>query len=282
MSQLFGLLNRAKYFFLFVILEIISFSLIRKNNLQWDVTFFNSTNAAAAKTMAATSNVKEYLYLNVVNESLAKENKVLRKQLTVLKENAGRGDAFYKVDSLYSRRFDFKVAKVINSTTARVKNYITINKGSLDGIEKGMGVIGPKGIVGQVMSCSPHFSRVYSVLHEEFRVSSEVKNKTLAEKALGLCTWEGKSHSKVKLSTIDKFKSVTIGDSVVTSSQNIVFPSNILIGRVSKVKTPGNGAFHEIEVKLSTDFSGLTYVYIVGNKLVGEQQRLEAEEIENE
>jgi rod shape-determining protein MreC len=285
MSQLFGLLNRAKNFFLFIFLEIISFTLILKNNLQWDVTFFNSTNAATAKTMAVTSNVKEYLNLKIENESLAKENKALRRQLTAFSENQGRGDAYYKVDSLFSRRFDFKVAKVINSTTARTKNYITINKGSLDGIEAGMGVIGPKGIVGQVMSCSPHFSRIYSILHEEFRVSSEVKNKILSEQgqtALGLSTWEGKAHNKVKLSTIDKFKVINVGDSVITSSQNVIFPSNILVGKISKVKTPGNGAFHEIEVKLATDFRSLTYVYIVSNKLVAEQKSLELEDSENE
>jgi rod shape-determining protein MreC len=285
MSQLIGLLNRAKYFFLFLILEIISFALIRKNNLQWDVNFFNSTNELAAKAMVITSNVKEYLYLKEENKILANENSALIRELVYYREKRRSMDDFYKSDSLYAQRFNFKVAKVVNSTTARVKNYITINQGKLDGIEPGMGVIGPKGIVGQVMSCNDHFSRVYSILHDEFRVSSEVKNSKLSElnqTALGLSTWDGRSHRHVKLGTIDKYKPVSKGDSVFSSSQNLIFPSNILIGTIYRVNTPKNGAFHEIDVELATDFAGLTYVYVVGNKLVGEQLNLETEDTLNE
>jgi rod shape-determining protein MreC len=281
MSQLFGLLNRAKYFFLFIFLEFISFALIRKNNLQWDVNFFNTTNAAAAKTLVITSKAKEYINLKEENENLAIENSVLRKELTIFREKGGRQKGYYITDSLFAGRFNFKVAKVINSTTARAKNYITINQGKLDGIVPGMGVIGPKGIVGQVMSCSDHFSRVYSILHEEFKVSSEVKNKKLRklnQTALGLSTWDGRSHRLVKLNTIDKFKPVTKGDSVFSSAQNLIFPANILIGTIYQVTTPLNGAFHDIDVKLATDFGGLTFVYVIGNKLVGEQIKLETED----
>lgn len=280
MSQLLGLLNKAKYFFLFLFLEIISFALIRKNNLQWDVNVFNSTNAVAANTMAATYKAKEYLYLKEENLSLANENKALRDKLVELEQKEGRSDTFYKVDSIYAQRFDFQVAKVINSTTARSKNYITIDKGRLDGIEPGMGVIGPRGVVGQVMSCSQHFSRIYSILHEEFRVSSEVTNQTLRDEgqtALGLANWNGVSHDVVKVGTIDKFKKVFVGDSVITSSQNLIFPPNILVGTVKSVSTPDNGAFHDLDVTLATDFGGLTYVYVVNNKLVNEQLNLERE-----
>lgn len=284
MSQLLGLLNKAKYFFLFLFLEIICFALIRKNNLQWDVNVFNSTNVVAANTMAATYKAKEYLYLKEENLSLANENRALRDKMEELQQMQARPDAFYKVDSIYAKRFDFQVAKVINSTTARNKNYITIDKGSLDGIEAGMGVVGPRGVVGQVMSCSQHFSRVYSILHEDFRVSSEVTSQYLRESdqtALGLATWDGLRHDVVKLGTIDKFKKVTVGDSVVTSSQNLIFPPNILVGKIKSVATPDNGAFHDLDVTLATDFGGLTYVYIVNNSLAGEQLNLERED-ENE
>ncbi|WP_341226402.1 rod shape-determining protein MreC [uncultured Arcticibacterium sp.] len=284
MSQLLGLLNKAKYFFLFLFMEIVSFALIRKNNLQWDVNVFNSTNAVAANTMAATYKAKEYLYLKEENLGLANENKALRDKVVELEQKQGRPDAFYRVDSIYAQRFDFQVAKVINSTTARNKNYITIDKGRLDGIEPGMGVIGPRGVVGQVMSCSQHFSRIYSILHDDFRVSSEVTNQKLRESgqtALGLANWNGVSHDVVKLGTIDKFKKVSVGDSVVTSSQNLIFPPNILVGTIKMVATPDNGAFHDLDVTLATDFGGLTYVYVVNNKLVDEQLNLERED-ENE
>lgn len=280
MSQLLGLLNRAKYFFLFLLLEIISFSLIRKNNLQWDVTFFNSTNAIAAKTMAITYRAKEYLNLDEENESLAKENIVLREKLSYYEQGRARADYFYAADSIYAERFDFKVAKVINSTTSRANNYVTIDKGTLDGVEPGMGVIGPRGVVGQVMSCSEHFSRVYSILHEDFRISSEVTNESLRNSdqiALGLALWDGISSRTVKLGTIDRFKKVNVGDSVLTSEQNLVFPPNVLIGQIKRVQTPSSGAFHDIDVELASDLGSLSYVYVVNNKLINEQENLEKE-----
>ncbi|KPM48511.1 rod shape-determining protein MreC [Jiulongibacter sediminis] len=286
MSQLLGLLNRAKYFLLFLFLELVSFYLIKKNNVQWDVTLFNSSNAVASRTMELSYGAKEYLHLKDENQSLAAENAVLREMMTAYQQSSEtRPSYFYEADSLYADRFEFKIAKVVNSTTARTKNYVTIDKGTLDGIEPGMGVIGPKGVIGQVKSCSDHFSVVYSILHSDFRVSSEVVNKKLVENnetALGLCVWPGESRSLVEMNTVDKFKPVAVGDSVVTSSQNLIFPPNILVGNVSEVITPTNGAFHEISVKLATDFGGLTYVYVVQNRLSSEQQSLEEEALENE
>ncbi|MFT5883744.1 MAG: rod shape-determining protein MreC [Arcticibacterium sp.] len=280
MSQLIGLLNRAKYFFLFILLELLSFALIRKNNLKWDVTMFNSTNAMTGKAMAATQGAKEYLNLKVENANLVNENKAILARLSVLEAEKARPDAFFKTDSLFSNRFDFKVAKVINSTTALANNYITIDKGSEDGISSGMAVIGPHGVVGQVMSCSSHFSRVFSVLHKEFRISSEVVNADLRkgnQYALGLSLWDGISSRRVNLGTIDKFKPVAVSDSVITSAQNLVFPPGVLIGKISKVETPPNTAFHQIEVELATDFRGLTYVYVVDNKMKEEQLKLETD-----
>ncbi|UBM57598.1 rod shape-determining protein MreC [Marinilongibacter aquaticus] len=279
MSQLFRLLNRAKYFFLFVFLELICFYLISKSNVKWDVTMFNSSNAVSANVMSTTAGIKDYLHLRTENKSLVAENNQLRNELIRLVELENvRPDAFYKVDSVYADRFQFTVSKVINSTTSRVKNYITLDKGILDGIEPGMGVIGPRGVVGQVKACSDHFSVAYSILHEDFKVSVELVNNRLREMeqtALGLCSWDGRSRNFVKLNTIDRFKPTVKGDSVVTSAQNLVFPQGVLVGRVYSVTTPSNGAFHDIDVQLATDFGSLTYVYIVKNRLLEEQLSLE-------
>lgn len=280
MSQLFGLIFKARNLLLFLFLEIVCFYLIRKNNIKWDVSIFNSSNSIAASTMAATYNAQEYIYLKKTNEELANENVKLRQELTKLAE--------LKLDSSqirnsYANRFEFITAKVANNTVGLSKNYLTINKGKLDGIKPGMGVIGPAGVVGQVMSCSDHFSRVISILNVEFNVSSEVKNKKLREDdiiALGVSNWDAVSHRYIDLKTIDKFKKIKKGDSVVTSSQNLIFPPNIMVGKIAKLKNLPQSAFWDIEVQLSSDFTGLRYVYVIENKLTSEQ--LQIEEIEKE
>lgn len=248
--------------------------LIRYNNIKWDVALFNSSNRIAGSTMASTKNAQEYLSLKDVNEDLAKENVILRQKLTQLQEAQSDLDAASSVDTLFADRFDFTLAKVANSSIGFTKNYITINKGKADGIQTGMGVVGPKGIVGQVMTCGEHFSRVYSVLHVDFNVSSELKSKAMEESgftALGVSKWNAETHRNVKLTTIDKFKPVAIGDTVVTSAQNLVFPSDLMVGKVVSVDENPQTAFWDLTVELSTDFTGLSYVYVVENKLTSDQ-----------
>ena len=141
-----------------------------------------------------------------------------------------------------------------------------------------MGVICPQGVVGQVMQCSDHFSRVYSILHADFNVSSEVKNQALrvkSDKALGIAKWGGLNPRVIDLTTIDRFKPIKQGDSVMTSEQNVIFPSGTMVGKIRKLSAKQDQAFFDIEVELATDFQNISYVYVVNNKLKNEQEKLE-------
>lgn len=278
MSQLFRLIFRIRNFLLFVILELISFWLIVKNDHYWDVSFFNTSNYYAAKTLESSNYVKNYMNLGNVNDQLIAENAQLKKNAVAMQQFKSREGDYYKVDSAYAKRFEFKVAKVVNNTVNLSKNYLTLDKGTLDGVEPGMGVICPQGVVGQVMQCSDHFSRVYSVLHSDFNVSSEIKNLTLRtknDKALGIAKWGGLNPRVIELTTIDRFKTIKQGDSVITSEQNVIFPSGTMLGKIRKLSVKQDQAFYDIEVELATDFQNLSYVYIVNNKLKNEQELLE-------
>ena len=276
MSQLLRLIFRARNFLLFVLLELLSFWLIVKNNNYWDVSFFNTSNQLAAKTLETSNFAKNYMNLGTVNQQLAAENAELKKNVAFYQQlNARQGD-FYKVDSAMATKYSFKVAKVINSTVNLSNNYITIDKGSLDGIEPGMGVISPTGIVGSVKSCSEHLSVVYSILHSSMSVSAEIKNfKNIKEPVMGIGKWGGLSPRLIQMTTIDRFKPVKQSDSVVTSNLNSIFPAGVMVGKVKKLSAKQDQAFFDMDVELSTDFQNLTFVYIVNNKLKKEQDTLE-------
>lgn len=278
MSQLFRLIFRIRNFILFVILELLSFWLIVKNNNYWEVSFFNTSNFYAAKTLESSNYVKNYMNLGNVNAQLVAENAQLKKEAVAISQFKSREGDYYKVDSMFAKRFEFKIAKVVNNTVNLSKNYLTLDKGKLDGIEPGMGVICPQGVVGQVMQCSDHFSRIYSVLHSEFNVSSEIKSALLRQKndkALGIAKWGGLNPRLIDLTTIDRFKPIKQGDSVITSEQNVIFPSGTMLGKIKKLSAKEDQAFFNIEVELATDFQNLSYVYIVNNKLKKEQEELE-------
>lgn len=280
MSQLFRIFLQARNFLLFIVLEILCIYLIRKNNSYWGVIAFDSSNYYAAKTLEFANGWKNYWGLFQVNEDLVKENLLLRKKYTdLLQAPVGTDASLYHPDSVFKTRFDFKVAKVINSSVELVDNYITIDKGTKDGIRPGMGVICPTGVVGQVMACTENFSRVYSILHSSYTLSAEVVNKNLRKdpnmNALGIAKWDGKDPKIIQLTTIDRFKPITKGDTVLTSQQNAIFPAGIPVGRIIRLSSEADDAFFKISVLLSTDFRGLSYVYIVDNKLKEEQELVE-------
>jgi rod shape-determining protein MreC len=278
MSQLFGILYKIRHFFIFLILQGICFFLISKNNVYWEVTAFNSTNSFVAKSMSLNQSIHEFINLDKINDQLVIENKILRTQLTKKNEDLALKGTGYKVDSNASNRYSYVVAKVIKSSQNLSDNYITIDKGTNDGLKPGMGVICPQGVVGQIMTCNENYSRISSILHSKFSVSSEILNKNLKKenvRALGIGKWESANPSIISLNNVDRFKSIYKGDTVVTSMQNSVFPPQIMVGRISKLQVNQTEAFYQINVRLSTDFSSLIYVYVVNNKFAEKENALE-------
>lgn len=271
MEQLGYFILRSRNFILFVLLEVLCFYFIINTNNYWSASFFNTSNAYAAKMLAWSNAAREYTQLRQVNAELAFENQKLHAQLTRLKQGSPGAPVAYKADSIFANRFTYTMAKVINNTTQFANNYITIDKGTDDGIRPGMGVISPTGVVGKVKLCNRHFSVITSILHTEFLVSSKLTKAA----EIGTARWDGVDPHLMKLNDISRYKPVNKGDSVVSSEFNSTFPAGILVGRVRTIGVQPNQTFHDITLELSTNFSNLSFVYVVENKLQNEQEQLE-------
>lgn len=277
MGELVDFFVRSRNFILFVLLEVLSFYFIINTSNYWSATYFNTSNRYAAKVLMWSNAAHEYARLREVNADLALENQRLNAQLTKLLQSKPLAPAEYKADSAFANRFTFKVAKVVNNTTQFANNYITIDKGTDDGIRPGMGVISPTGVVGKVKSCNQHFSVITSILHSGFYVSSAL---TKADD-IGTARWDGVDPHLIKLNDISLTKKVARGDSVVTSERNSTFPPGILVGYVRLIGVQPNGAFHDITLDLATNFGSLAFVYVVENRLEEQQQELE-KQVESE
>ena len=116
-------------------------------------------------------------------------------------------------------------------------------------------------IVGQVVKVTDHYSAVMSILNRNFRVSAKLKKSNF----FGQLFWNGKSIDEVRLEEIPKHVNVHIGDTIVTSGYSVLFPENIMIGRVRKVYTQPEKNFLEIDVQLSADMNSLSHVYVVNH-----------------
>jgi rod shape-determining protein MreC len=279
MQQLFQFLYRYRAFLLFIVLESLSFWLIVENNSYQSAAYFNSANYYAAKALTVSNAVTSYLNLQEVNADLAAENQRLHSELAqaqlsrpvVQMAPTQLDSAVYKPDLAVAARFNFKVAKVINNSTERFKNYLTIDKGSLDGIRPGMGVISATGVVGKVKSCSEHFSTIVSLLHTEMMVSSKLKRNSV----FGTAKWKGTDPGTINLTFVPRHQSVNPGDTVLTSDYNTTFTPGIMVGIVKEARLEPNDTYYDIDVVLSTNFGNLSYVYVIENKLLEEQQTLE-------
>lgn len=164
-----------------------------------------------------------------------------------------------------SIHYRYVPARVLNNTIDQKLNYLTLNRGRADGIEKNMAVISEKGIVGKIANVSEHFSIAVSVLSERFNISAMTPDGTV-----GKAMWDGKNIELISLTGIPQSVKLKPLDTIVTSGYSSIFPENIMIGRIAKVESPTS-----YKIWLSTKFSNLHFVYIVKDVGNAEQATLE-------
>ena len=277
MRNLLVFITKYNAFFLFLIFEVSALVIYIKYNSFQKATFISSTSQVTGALYTQVNGLKSYLSLSEVNDSLARENARLRNQLktSFYKDSSVRKQV---KDTFYKQQYTFIEAKVINNSTNRSTNYLTIDRGSRQGIAKGMGVICGAGLVGKVVYVGDHLSIVQSLLHKDSRFSAMLAKG----KELGYIEWsEDLDPHKGILKDVSNNAQPKLGEQVVTSDYSL-FPAGIPIGKISNLHTRAGGYTLNMEVSLAVDFSKLQYVEVVVNKLASEQAGLEAQEKKNE
>ncbi|GAA5041877.1 rod shape-determining protein MreC [Marivirga lumbricoides] len=269
MRRLFQFIYQYRAFFLFLVLELVSGWLVVNHNNYISASYFNSSSAIAGNVYDSRQNIQDYFQLKQVNQNLADENEQLRNQLALKQPMLDTSQ--FKTPVYLSGQYDYTMAKVVNNSVSRFRNYFTLNKGRNDGIEEGMGVVNSLGLVGKIKSVSNNFSTGYSALHVNLLVSA------LIDETQTLCTatWDGTDPTKMKLKYVPRHVQVKKEMDVVTSGFNSIFPEGVKIGEVDTVFIQKNATFYDITLKVAVDFQSLDYVYVIGNKLKQEKDSLE-------
>lgn len=265
---LFVYQNRA--FFTFLVLEIFCAWLIVENNAYQGTKFFNSSNGVVATMNNFSQSVRDYFQLSEVNRMLAEENASL-KQTLVQQNKPVYPPTRNTLDSALTGHYEFISAKVVNNHVDMVKNFITIDKGRDAGIEPGMAVISPLGVVGKVKLVSNHYGVVTSILHIDVMTSAVLKRT----EHFGTVQWNGLNPDLVEFKYIPRHVNPMKGDTVVTSGYNAIFPEGIMIGVIDEVKLNDEALFYDLKVKLSHDFRKLSFVTVIKNNRQPEQDSLE-------
>jgi len=269
MRNLFLFLYRYYAFFLFLILQVLCLLLILENNSYHRAAFLNLTDEMVGKTTAMYDNITKYLKLGDENRKLAEENARLRNLFPSV-SYSDTSKVYSHKDSGRKQFYTFIPAQVIQTSTNQPNNYLIIDKGSAQGIEPRMAVVGPEGVVGIVKSTSKNFASLFSLLHSQVTVSARVRR----DGSRGTIRWDGKSPDYVNIDDITRQETLHKGDTIFTSGVSRIFPDNIPIGYVEEFNLIEPGLFYSVRVKLATNFRKVDHVYVVNNLLHEEMDSL--------
>jgi rod shape-determining protein MreC len=253
----------------FIALEVLCLVMIAGNSVVQRYKILGAIREAQSSIWQRTSEIGSYFSLKKDNRLLVQENVDLQRQLNEYKALAVKPDsAIVHLPGLYS----YMAADIVKSTRGKQHNYMLIDKGSRAGVSEGMGVITANGVVGVIDAVSDNYSYVISFLNTEQSVSARLTKSD----HFGLLRWEGVNPHKASLTEISLNCGAAVGDTVATSGHSSIFPADIPIGVISKIK-PVSGLYLSLEIDMFQDFSKLRHVYIVSNK-----DRKEIEELEEQ
>lgn len=265
-------------FFMFLLLQGLSFVMLIKFNRTYEAVFANSANEVTGGIDKRYNNVTSFFNLKKENEKLLQQNALLlNSQPYSFKQSDSshvtRLDTLLKDTIGRIQKFTFLPAKVVNSSVAEENNYITLERGANQGVKKDMGVVGPDGIVGRVILVSDNYSRVMSLLNHNSKVSAMLKKGFYS----GIVDWDGEDPAYVTLHNISKSAKAQKGDTVITSNLSGNFPPGLMVGTVAAIETDPSSNFYTLKLRTATNFFSLQNAYLIQNMLWDEQKNLEAQ-----
>ncbi len=274
MRNLLEFFAKYHHWFLFLLLEIISFVLLFQYNSYQSSVWFSSANVVMGKVYEVESHVSSYFKLSQQNERLAQQNILLTRRIDALSEQLidKRQEIRAKKMKAFPAQPTYRQisAKVVSNSVHLRDNFITIDKGTKDGVRRDMGVICGSGVVGIVYLCSSHYSVVIPVLNSKSNISCKIQRHGY----FGYLHWTGGATDIAYVDDIPRHAHFRIGDHVVTSGYSSVFPPGILVGKIQHVYNSKDALSYRLQVKLSTDFGNLRDVFVIDDENREEQLEL--------
>ena len=265
MRNLLAFLAKYNHWFVFILLEVISFALLfRYNSFQGSV-FFSSANAVAGKIYEYRSDVTTFFSMSQNNKRLTERNLMLEQEVKTLSQYIPRNNGDSLVLDKYQKQMlkDFRLipAKVISSSLDKEDNLITLDKGKADGIHEDMGVACGMGIVGVVYMASDHYSIVIPVINKNSNISVTIKKRGY----FGFLHWKGGPADIAYIDDVPRHAKFALGDYVVTNGYSSIFPPGIMVGKILHVFNSSDGLSYRVQLRLATDFGNLRHVCVIDN-----------------
>ena len=279
MRNIFLFIRRYITFFTFLFLQVVALWFLFNYNRFHRAKFLGVANEMTGRINSQYNKVEDYFTLKEENKRIHRLNDSLLNLLPrnfALRDSSSqmqRDSVAYDTAGNYRRYFS-RPATVVYNTVNSQKNYIQLNRGSGQGVKDNMAVIGSDGsAVGVVVSVSPNFSQVMSLLHVQNSVSASLKRSG----DFGTAEWDGKDPRFITLKRIPKTVEVKKGDTVLTSTVSFNFPPGYMVGTIAEVKLDNTTGMYLLKVKTAANFYNLQQVHVIENLEYEEQIKLNAE-----
>lgn len=261
----------------YVLLAIVAFTLTFRQKVYHKSVLDKTTMQISGNVDERITNVTQYIGLKDENRKLQIENSLLLKEVEMLKGEIKELDTISgQIRNVeFHQTYNFIPVEIINNSIMKSHNLMTINKGSRQGIEKGMGVISSNGVIGYVLNTTPNYARVMSTLNGDAKITAQIKNNQY----FGTLSWDGKDPRFTQLHEIPKYIEVSVGDTIETDGKSAVVPGGIMIGTVHSTDVNDFTGELDIQVKLSEDFGRLRYGKVVLN--LEKKEILEVEKLDS-
>jgi rod shape-determining protein MreC len=214
-----------------------------------------------SRSVRFTRGVWKHYFLLV---SVAQENEILKKMLN---ESIGKNNQWHEIELANTRLrnlLNFQktpnnrvvAAEVIGKDPSGWFKTVIIDKGKAEGLQKGLPVVLPQGVVGQVIEVSSHYSKVMLIIDRNSAVDALVQRS----RARGII--KGSSADQCRFEFVLRKHDVQIGDTVIASGLDGVYPKGLLIGRVSDLGGRKSDIFYDIAVAPFVDYETLEEVLV--------------------
>ena len=214
------------------------------------------------RSVRFTRGVWEHYFFLV---SVAQENNILKKMLN---ESIEKNNQWHEIELANTRLrnlLNFEkaptnrvvAAEVIGKDPSGWFKTVIIDKGKAEGLQKGLPVVLPQGIVGQVIEVSSHYSKVMLVIDRNSAVDALVQRS----RAPGII--KGASADQCRFEFVLRKHDVQIGDTVISSGLDGVYPKGLRIGRVSDLSERKSDIFYDITVAPFVDYETLEEVLVI-------------------
>src|SRR6202048_690340 len=191
------------------------------------------------------------------NEQLRRENDELKMQVNQLQSKASEADRLALLLNFHKSHENVPMlgARVIATSAGTASATIMLDRGSKDHIKKNMGVVTPEGVVGKVVEVYDNTSEVLLLTDKDSGVGAMLGNSRV-QSPVG-----GAGEPLLVMKYVANDDVVSVGERVVTSGMDKIFPRDLPIGTITDIKA-GN-PFKSIRIRPSANLERLEEVIVL-------------------